>query len=326
MANKSRLLYLFKYLFDYTDEENTISSVELRSVLEEKGFKADNRTIRDDVDMLRESGVDIGVIERNGVPTRYFYGKREWEPAELKIMIDALSSCQFISTEKSADLIRRLAGHAGISVRDKMLPNMFVAQRRKADSDKLLSVLQCINDAIRDDRKIEFRYFSYDLRKEKVYRHKGEKYVVSPYATVWMQDRYYLVGYSDKRNRVVTFRIDRIATPRCLERQREPEPASFSIRDYSESVFRMYDGPRSMVTLRCNRGLVDQIIDRFGKDISLDNITDETFDITAEVAVSGPFFAWLLQYAGEMTILGPDEVREEYAVRLGKALESLQSK
>lgn len=324
MANKSRLLYLLKYLLENTDEEMTVSSVDLRTLLEANGFKADNRTVRDDMEMIRDSGLDIHIIERNGVPTRYYFGKRQWETTELKIIIDALSSSQFISNERCNDLIQRLTQLAGISAREYLKPNVFVSQRRKSSSDMLLNIVQAVNSAIRENKKIEFRYYSYDLKKERVYRHRGEKYVMSPYATVWKDDRYYLVGYSDKRKKVVTFRVDRMAVPKLINEDRVPEPADFSVKAYSETIFRMYDGPTRAVTLHCHRGLIDQIIDRFGRDVKLENITESTFDVTAEVAVSGTFFAWVFQYMGDMTVLGPEDVAQEYAFRLEKALHNVQ--
>ncbi len=145
--------------------------------------------------------------------------------------------------------------------------------------------------------------------------------MVSPYATVWNNDRYYLVGYSDKRKKVVVYRIDRMEVPKQLANKRVPPPEDFDVRDYTDKVFWMYDGPKEEVTLRCRIGILDQVIDRFGEGIELKNRGRETFDVTVPVSLSTTFYAWVFQFVGEMRILEPGYVREKYAGYLEQAMD-----
>ena len=114
-------------------------------------------------------------------------------------------------------------------------------------------------------------------------------YVISLYATVWNNDRYYLVGWSDKRQKVVAFRIDRMEIPKQMTAKRVPPPEDFDIRDYTDKVFWMYDGEEEVVMLRCKNHLMDQMIDKFGETITVSNIQEDTFDITVPVHISGTF-------------------------------------
>ena len=56
VANKSRVLYLLRYLQQYSDEDHPVSTAEIRAELAEKGCPATVETLRDDIRMLREAG------------------------------------------------------------------------------------------------------------------------------------------------------------------------------------------------------------------------------------------------------------------------------
>jgi len=66
-TTKGRLLFLEHYLNDYTDEEHPVTAENLMRIYEENGYKANRSTIRDDIAVLQDSGIDIiivfGIIE-----------------------------------------------------------------------------------------------------------------------------------------------------------------------------------------------------------------------------------------------------------------------
>lgn len=319
VSNKSRTLFLLRFLHEYTDENHKISSSELTQVLVLNGFKADHRTIRDDINMLNDAGFNVVVTERNGVSTCYHYGTRSLETAELKILIDSVSSAQFLSKEMSDQLVSKLTAMVSRNDRERLSPAVYVSEHIKAPNNQLLHIVQRISDAIARDCRITFQYRTYNLEKEQIARHDGEWYTVSPYATVWMNDRYYLVGYSDRRRTVCTFRIDRMSLPRFSQTLRIAPPEGFRLQDYSECVFKMFGGPATDVTLRCRNETIDAIIDRFGKDVPIRNISEGFFETSVRVSVSAPFFAWVFQFGGNITILDPVSVKNDYLHMLKEA-------
>lgn len=326
MANKNRLLTLLQILQNDSDEHHPLTTAQVREALAERGCPVSIFTLRDDITSLQESGYQIDVKEKNGTPTTYGFMEREWSAAELQVLIDAVSAAQFIPVERSNDLIKKLANMAGPSHRDSLEPQILVSEHIKAKNKKMIFTVQAIRKAIRSDRKIIFKYYQYNLQKEQVPKHEGtpeELYVVSPYATVWNNDRYYLVGYSDKRKKVTTFRIDRMDTPKQIQRKRVTEPDDFNIQDYTDKVFWMYDGNEEEVTLRCKHNLMDQVIDKFGEGIDIKNVRRNTFDITVPVDISGTFYAWVTQFVGEMTIIAPGHVKDAYADYLQEAIDDV---
>ena len=312
MATKSRLLFLLKLLQQNSDEDLSLTTAQIRKALSDEGYSASVKTIRDDIETLKEAGFDIIVNESTGLSTTYSYVDRTFEVPELQILIDAVSSSQLITKERSRKLIKKLAGMAGPSIRDELQPRVLVSESIQAQNTKILYILQKIREGIRSSCKISFKYYNYNLNKERVPRHNGEIYVISPYATIGKDDRYYLVGYSDKRDKVVSFRIDRMETPNVIKQKSVPVPHEFSVTNYTDKITKMFDGPAEKITLRCRNELIDQVIDRFGTGISIHPVDDEYFEITETVAISGTFFGWLFQYVEEMMIVSPPNVRNEY--------------
>lgn len=321
MANKNRILYLLRYLQSCSDEERPVTTAEVRSAMEARGCPVTIETLRSDIEALREVGYDIAINEMPGMTTTYSFIDRPLDVPELQILIDAVASAQFISLTRSRQLIHRLAAMAGPSHQEQLRPAIMTSESIKTPNSQLLYAVQKIQQAIQTDRRITFQYLRFNLEKQRVPRHRGKWYVISPYATIWKHERYFMVGWSDERERVVVFRIDRMGMPRLLKQPRRSAPEGFSVRDYTERVFNMYDeGDVETVTLRCRYPMIDHIIDYFGQDAAPFNITPDTFDVSVRVSVATTFFSWVTGYAGDMTIIGPERVREAYARVLKTAL------
>jgi predicted DNA-binding transcriptional regulator YafY len=334
MMVKDRLLVLLQILQEHTDDETWMTTAEILGRMSKEGQDGCIRTLRRNIASLQNCGYKIGIRETNGGPTEYAYLGRKWVMPELRILVDAVAAAQFLSQSRSKKLIAKLSEMAGPSHTDELKPRILISENVKAKNEYMLYTVDAIRKAIDRNRKITFRYLQYDEHKEQHPKHAGtddEWYVISPYATVWNNDRYYLVGWSDKREKVVTFRIDRIQEAKQLPNKRVPAPEDFDIRDYTEKVFRMYSGPEEKVTLRCSLGIMDQVIDRFGESVEVKNLEVKTvkgkktgyFTITVPVNLSTTFYSWVFTYVGQMKILGPEKVRKEYEGYLKQAMNEM---
>ena len=326
MAMKPRVLYLMQYLEQNSDEQHPVTTAQIRKELAAKGCPVSIITLRADIQSLVEAGYEISITEKEGLSTTYSWINRDLSAPELQILVDAVSSSQFITKEKSNDLIQKLVTLAGPSYQASLTPQILVSEHVKAPNKQILLSVQAIRRAIDRDRKITFKYMEYNLDKKQVPRHKGtpqEDYVVSPYATIWNNERYYMVGYSERRKDINTYRVDRMTGVKQVARKRIPAPEDFSIQDYTDKVFWMYDGNEEDVTIRCRHKILDQVIDRFGEGIELKNVTKQTFDVTVPVCISGTFYAWITQFVGEMTIIAPGNVKDAYAEYLQEAIDDV---
>jgi len=326
MAMKPRVLYLMQYLEQNSDEQHPVTTAEIRRALASKGCPVTIITLRTDIESLIEAGYEIAINEKEGLSTTYSWINRDLSAPELQILVDAVSASQFITAEKSRELIRKLVTLAGPSYRSGLTPQILVSEHVKAPNRQILLSVQVIRRAIDHDRKITFKYMQYNMEKQQAPKYAGtpeEDYVVSPYATIYNNDRYYLVGYSEKRKKVTTFRIDRMTKVKQIQKKRIPEPEDFNVQDYTDKVFWMYDGNEEEVTLRCKHNLMDQVIDKFGEGVEVRNVQRDTFDITVPVDISGTFYAWVTQFVGEMTIFAPGYVRDAYAGYLQEAIDDV---
>ena len=324
MPNKDRLLVLLQTLQERSDDETWLTTQDLRSALEKEGHECSIRTLRRDMESLQNCGYNIDIRETLGMSTEYAYLGRPWSMQELQILVDAVCAAQFIPLAKSRDLIGKLSVMAGPSHVDELVPQILVSEHVKAKNAHMIYSVHTIRKAIERNRKITFRYLEYSTAMKQVPKHRGteqEWYVVSPYATVWNDDRYYLVGWSEKRNKVAVFRIDRMQDTKQLPNRRIPEPDYFDVRDYTDKVFRMYEGTEEEVTLRCAMEIIDQVIDRFGDGIKIRKPDHRRFEVKVPVSLSTTFYAWVFQFVGKMSIVGPEYVREQYAGYLEEALD-----
>ena len=173
--------------------------------------------------------------------------------------------------------------------------------------------MDAINEAINNQKQISFQYYDYTGLKKKVLRNKGEIYCISPHSLIWCGDFYYVVGYSNKQDKSVTFRVDRIATvPEVVEKEYVPAPKDFNVGEYVKQVFSMFSGDQVEVDLRCDNTLMKTMIDRFGEDVTTLAYDMESFRVKATVSASSTFYGWVFGFAGKVQILGPENVKEEY--------------
>lgn len=310
-ATKSRILFLLRYLFENTDDEHAISTNDLIAILAENGFSANRKTVCDDVGMLFNAGYEI-LIDRDGKSNSYHFGIRTFELPELKMLVDAVSSSRFISAEKSDVLIKKLTSLTSRYEAEDLTAKIFTADRIKADNGKIFLTTDVVSRAIEQEKKLSFQYYDYLPSKEKVLRNNGEVYIISPYALIWSDDRYYLVGYSDKRHELTPFRVDRMTVPQITE-----EPAvkntTFNPADFTNKVVQMYpSGVEQTVTLRCKNENMRSVIDKFGEDITVDVIDTEHFTAKVQVQPSQTFYGWVFTFRGDIEIVEPKEVREEF--------------
>ena len=191
--DKLRPLYLAKILYERTDEEHSLSTSELQGILEkEYGIKAHRQTIPADVAVLREFGMDIQ--EELSSRKKYNLVSREFDLPEIKLLIDAVESSRFITKKKSGELVAKLSARAGKVQAEKLKRHISVEKRVKYDNESIYLIIDSVNEAISEGKKISFLYFKYDEHKEPVLRHGGETFVLSPHELVWNGEFYYVVG------------------------------------------------------------------------------------------------------------------------------------
>ena len=309
---KLRPLYLLRILRERTDEDNYLTTTQLYDILKHSyGIDTHRTTIKSDIEILQKAG--FGIDEQRSTQNRYRFIDRDFEIVELKTIIDAIASSKFIPEDKSSELIRKITLLAGANKARELKRNVVVDGRGKIENRQIFYIIDAINDAINQHKKISFQKIEYNVKKERVLHHGGEVYTFSPYSLVWDGDHYYVVGYSDKYQSIGSHRVDRIAKqPEILDEAAVAPPVGFDVGKYIQTNFRMYNAPRVEVELICDNGVMDAIIDRFGPDVHTFAGDLQNFRVIEEVAVGNVFFNWIFGFEGKVRIKGPESVKEQY--------------
>jgi len=321
--SKLRPFYLAKILYERTDEDHYLTTAQLMEILEtEYNIKTHRQTIPADVEILRTVGMEIQEVM--SAQKRYNLISREYDIAEIKLLIDAVESSKFITKKKSEELVAKLSKMAGRNQAEKLKRNISAEDRIKYDNESIYLIIDGINEAINAGKKISFLYFKYDVRKEQKLRNDGKPFIFSPHKLVWNGDFYYMVGVFDNGKRVGTFRLDRIQKrPEILEEAALPFPASFDFEKHLQTSFRMYGTDYTTVDLICANDLMDAILDKFGKDVTTYAYDMENFRAEVDVVVSKVFFSWVFGFEGKVRINGPANVKEEYRQMVLKVAEQV---
>ena len=98
---KLRVLYLCKILYELTDEDHPLSTVELINLMKARyGLDVYRTTISSDIELLCKFGIDVNTIKTT--QNKYYVGSRKFELPEVKLLIDAVESSKFNTEKKSA--------------------------------------------------------------------------------------------------------------------------------------------------------------------------------------------------------------------------------
>lgn len=320
---KLRPIYLMHILKEQTDEDHYLTTSQLCSILKsEYGIDSHRTTIKSDVELLQQAGVGIQVVR--STQNQYNFIERDFDIAELKLLIDSVQSAKFITKAKSEQLSTKISALAGLNKAHELRRSLAVDGRYKIDNEQILFIVDAINDAINKKKKISFQKAEYNIKKERILHNDGEVYIFSPYSLVWDGDLYYVVGYSDKHKGIGSHRVDRIyKRPEILEDPIVMPPVGFDINSYINTMFRMYDAPRHEVELQVDNSLMDAIIDKFGTDVATYACDQHSFRVIAKVSVGTTFYNWIFGFQGKVKIKGPASVREEYKRRVMDAAKDL---
>lgn len=318
---KRKLLCLCQLLWERTDEEHPLTVQELIDALEGMDIHAERKSIYDDMETLRTFGLDVQ--SRKGKAPGWFLGERPFELPELKLLVDAVQACRFITRRKSDALIRKLESLSSVHQARQLQRQVYVAGRVKAMNESVYYTIDKLHTALNARRAVTFKYFEYNMRKEKVFRRDGKRYAVSPYGLIWDNENYYLAGFDHARREMRHYRVDKMAeiVVTGLPREGEDRYPDFDVAAYGQKHFGMYSGEEANVTLRCRSHMAGVVWDRFGQDVILVPEDEDHFTVTLPLVLSPQFFGWLFGLEDNVELIAPQKAAEEYRRKLKAVLE-----
>ena len=318
---KKKLLSLMQILKERTDENHLMSAADLCNALEEYGITAERKSIYSDIEALQDYGMDI--VQKKGTNSGYYVASREFELAELKLLVDAAQASKFITKKKTEELIKKLEGLTSRYEARQLQRDVYIYNRTKAQNETIFYNVDYVHDAMNANVQIRFQYSEWTVKKELKLKKDGAFYAVSPWALTWDDENYYLIAYDAGADMIKHYRVDKMQKISLLEEKRigREKFQEFDLAAFAKKTFGMYGGSDEHVTLRCKNHLAGVVIDRFGQDTFMIPGDDRYFKAKVLVSVSPQFFGWVTGIGDGMQILGPESVREQYKEYLTGLLE-----
>ncbi len=310
---KLRLLYIIDILSKYSDEDNPMSATKIIEILHNNyGIECERKTIYDCIECLNEYGYEI---IKSQSPRGYFMTPYYFEPAELRLLIDAVQSANFISAKKTKLLIKKFSSFASEHQYNKIEKQVYIDNRNKCANENLFIVIDIISSAITAKKQIEVVYRRRKIVDGKTARYEEKIMTINPYALIWADDHYYLVGNYSKYDNLIHLRIDRLKSVQVLDSyarhfsEVSPYQKVFDIADYSNKHLSMFSGDIKPVEMICNNSMIEDYIDQFGEKVSIRPYDNENFIAKVDVAVNDGLVAWIMQYGYKIKVKSPKELK-----------------
>lgn len=314
-GNKKMLnMLILEILRNYTDEEHSLTQQEIIKLLElNYGMECDRRSVKNNVLSLKELGEECGF--EISMEKGYRLISREFDDAELRILIDSVLFSKSISTRQAKDLIKKIRNLASKYFNAKVSHVCNLPELNRTINKQAMYSMDVINDAIAEKRKINFIYN--DIGTDfKLHPRREEPYVVNPYQIVANNGRFYLICNYDKCDNVAHFRIDRMTDVHELEEKIKPMKEVPELdgrlnlpKHMAEHIY-MFSGSSSAIKLATTADMMSELVDWFGTDFKIMEQDGDRIVVRLNCNEKAMRF-WALQYGPYVEVLGPESLREQ---------------
>lgn len=350
-ANQKLKPYLvLQYLMRHTDENNVRCTNDIIAYLEECGIAADRRSIYRDIEEINkamlvvEDGIDIQKAEEllaedeaekticyDSRRKGFYVQHRHYDFNDIRLLAESVYSAKFLSAGQAERLAGVVCDLVSEPQAETIRHDALLTDRVKTYNKKTLYSLNTINRALSREQKhkpekIQFKYLEYHIENIDTPRERrsGTWYIVSPYRLLINDGYYYLLGYDEETQKIMTYRVDRMSDVRLMGEPREGKEAAaaIEINKYAQQCFSMFGGETTRVEIRFINHMLDTVIDRFGKTgAQYAKLDEKYFTAMVEVKVSDQFFTWLCSFGRMARIMYPESVQKKFAAYLDKIRE-----
>lgn len=334
-GQKFKSLLVWDILQKRTDENHAISLKEIVEHLKMYGITAERHSIKRDIDdilMLLNKDMDIDLDEHNiedrallgyeveydALQHGYKVSRRPYDFEELRLLAECVRASKFISKSQEEHLLAAIENLCSDYQIEELQNEVYLVGRNKTTNKHIMAAMLKVNQAIRMDKQISFRYQKFTIkdRTQQVDRRGGATYKISPFKLIINDGYYYVLAWNSKWNHTITYRLDRMKGVEILNEPREGnmEFAKINMESYTQQHFGMFSGEKKTVSLRFTNNLLDTMVDRFGTgaDVFYRPDGDRHFVVTTQIAISDQFYGWLCGFRKMAQILSPTDVVSDF--------------
>lgn len=262
------------------------------------------KTLSGYLHLLREEGYITG--------NRGVYSNNYFSDTELRLLIDGVLFGQHVPKKNAQILIDKLKGLSNDSMKNRIKHIHYLEGIRHTDNFELYSILDSLDNAIEQKRKVEITQCTYNVNGQLVDRHVS---IVSPYYIVASRSMYYLICYAGRFDDVENRRIDRISAVKVLNEKAidlrdigNYKQCPFNLAGYMKEHIYMFSGSSEWITMQVNKNAIGEVIDWYGKEYQIIRENEKSVVIRM-YANSNAAYYWALQYGAKVEILKPLTLR-----------------
>lgn len=316
---KLALIRVLQILKKYSDYNHPMLQEDIAKKLEtDFGIVLERKAISRNISLLREAGYEI-----NSTRAGSYLDEREFEDTELRLLIDSVLSSKHITAKHSKQLIEKLCSISNQYFRSHVRHVYSVNDWAKTDNQALFYNIELIDDAIERHVQLTFDYKKYGVDKK---LHKTRTHIASPYQLILHNQRYYLIAHNEYWKMLNFFRVDHISNMKLTEVPATPISdvegfaGGIDYKIIASSMPYLYPDKIQTVEFIADKEIVDQIIDWFGLDITIQEIDSQKIRVTMKASPMA-MQHWATQYINHVEIVKPTALREKIKESLKKAVE-----
>ena len=334
-GQKYKSLLVWDILLKKTDENHALRLVDIQNHLEHYGITAERHSIKRDIDDIlailnKEIDFDLDEleieerdllgyeVEYDATQHGYKVNQRPYDFEELRLLAECVCASKFISKSQEEHLLAAIENLCSDYQIEELQNEVYLVGRNKTTNKHIMAAMLKVNQAIRMDKKISFRYQKFTIkdRTQQVDRRGGATYIISPFKLIINDGYYYVLAWNAQKGSTITFRLDRMKGVEILNEPREGnvEFSKVNMESYTQQHFGMFSGTKKRVSLRFTNNLLDTMVDRFGTgaDVFYRPDGERHFVVSTDIAISDQFYGWLCGFRKMAKIVSPPDVVADF--------------
>lgn len=306
------ILYILNVLKKYSCEDHMLQINDIKDYIKELyDVEIDPRTIRRNINLLKEK-FDYDIVTWNENRMGYYLIKNpdiDFEPGEIRAIIDTFSYSTFIPKSISDEVINKCKNMQNIYENEKLKDYKTFPLGNKSPNKEIVKNIEDITEAIYNNKKIKFDYYKYELNSTLKNVNTGER-KVSPYGIVYQLQEMYVVCLKEGQNKLYTYRIDRMKNINITREERDNRFTQKDIDDFVESTVSMFGSSKEEIEVICDFTLLDDVIDSFGNSATIRRVDNNHFKLNLNKDIEG-FKRYVLKNLDMIRVVKPIKLKNE---------------
>ena len=316
------ILYILNVLKKYSDEEHKLSISALREKINEiYGEDIDPRTIRRNINLLKEKfGYDISTYNDNKIG--YYISndpETDFEPGEIRAIIDTFSYSAFIEEKIAKGIIKKCKNLQNVYENEKVKNYKVYSPKVKTSNIEVIKNIEDISNSIENKHKIKFEYWKYYINGDKIDKKIVSEPIVSPYAILYDNQQFYMLGIKEGNDEFFHYRLDRIKSLTETNEKVTIKKTEKEIEAYTDASVEIFSGDKIKIEAKCNEVLLGEVIEKFGKNVEITPINSTDFKMSLYANPVG-FKLWAMRNLDVVTVTSPKSFIDEIQQLLKDAI------